>query len=298
MTPSVSLVVCCYNMARELPRTVRSLSPAMQRGIQSSDYEIIVVDYGSTEPFDERACRQWGADVRVIRIPREVASQSPAEAMNLGIAQAQGALVGAIIDGARMASPALLSRAVAAARLHTRPMIGTIAFHLGPAAQMQSVQRGYDQSVEDKLLGQSGWEADPYSLFSMSALAGSSAGGWFELPAECNALFLRADHWRELGYFDTRFKSPGGGLVNLDMWSRVCADQTGELIMLLGEATFHQFHGGVSTNNPVDPFEQFHEEYVRIRGASYRRPTRKPLYFGSLSGAVRSTLKQPMIQVR
>jgi len=68
MAPTLSIVVCCYNMARELPRTIRSLSPAMQRGMQASDYEIIVVDNGSTQPFDENACRQWGANLRVLRI--------------------------------------------------------------------------------------------------------------------------------------------------------------------------------------------------------------------------------------
>jgi hypothetical protein len=40
-------------MARELPRTIRSLSPIMQRGIDPADVEVILIDNGSTEPFDE-----------------------------------------------------------------------------------------------------------------------------------------------------------------------------------------------------------------------------------------------------
>ena len=126
-------------------------------------------------------------------------------------------------------------------------MIGTLAFHLGPTTQMESLKNGYSQSIEDKLLAQSGWQDDGYRLFGISAFAGSSAGGWFELPAESNAVFLRAAHWRDLGGLDERFVSPGGGLVNLDLWSRICGDADGELILLLGEATFHQFHGGVAT---------------------------------------------------
>ena len=69
MIPNISLVVCAYNMARELPRTIRSLSPLMQQGVAAEDYEIIVVDNGSTEPFDEDALRRYGADVRILRIP-------------------------------------------------------------------------------------------------------------------------------------------------------------------------------------------------------------------------------------
>ena len=36
-----------------------------------------------------------------------------------------------------------------------------------------------------------------YRLFGASVFAGSSAKGWFVLPAETNALFLTAPHWRE-----------------------------------------------------------------------------------------------------
>jgi hypothetical protein len=68
--------------------------------------------------------------------------------------------------------------------------------------------------------------------------------------------------------------------ANLDTWSRICADREGELIMLLGEATFHQVHGGIATNSENPPHAEFHAEYVRIRGREYARPTRTPLFFG------------------
>jgi len=215
---------------------------------------------------------------------------SPVPAINFGLTVARGDLVGVCIDGARMASPGLLSKALAASRLHRRPVIGTIAFHLGPDVQMESVKHGYNQAIEDELLARSGWEADGYRLFTISVFAGSSGGGWFELPAESNALFLRAEHWRALGGWDEGFVMPGGGLVNLDTWARVCADPTGELIMLLGEATFHQVHGGIATNLN-SPFDLFHEEYRRLRGRPYERPTRQPLYFGTLPETMRTSLR-------
>jgi hypothetical protein len=56
--PKISVVVVSYNMARELPRTIRSLSPIMQRGIDPADVEVILIDNGSTEPFDETELRR------------------------------------------------------------------------------------------------------------------------------------------------------------------------------------------------------------------------------------------------
>ena len=84
--------------------------------------------------------------------------------------------------------------------------------------------------------------------------------------------------------------TPGGGLVNLDTWSRVCADPEAEVIMLLGEATFHQVHGGVATNALNPPQAMFHEEYVRLRGRPFEWPSRKPLFFGALTETMRSDL--------
>jgi hypothetical protein len=277
--PKLSVVLVGYNMARELPRTIRSLSPEMQRGIDPCDYEVIVIDNGSTQQADETELRRFLPNLVIHRFAN--ATASPVRAINFGFTLARGDLIGVWIDGARLASPGILATALAASHLHARPMIGTVAFHLGPAVQMESVKHGYDQTVEDALLAQSGWENDGYHLFSISTFAGSSAGGWFKLPAESNALFLRAEHWRALGGWDERFATPGGGLANLDMWSRVCADPDGELIMLLGEATFHQVHGGVATNSLDPPQELFHEEYVHIRGKPYTLPTRSPLYFWS-----------------
>jgi glycosyltransferase involved in cell wall biosynthesis len=289
--PKLSVVLVGFNMARELPRTIRSLSPEMQRGIDPGDYEVILIDNGSTQEIDETGLRRWLPNLVMHKFPN--ATVSPVPAVNFGLTLARGDLIGVCIDGARMASPGLLAAALNASRLHARPMIGTLAFHLGPEVQMESIKHGYDQAAEDALLAQSGWENDGYRLFAISSFAGSSAGGWFELPAESNAVFLRAGHWRDLGGLDERFETPGGGLANLDIWSRICADSDGELIMLLGEATFHQVHGGIATNNLNAPQARFHEEYARIRGRPYMRPTRRPLYFGSIPDAAKPGLKLP-----
>jgi len=288
-THKLSVIVIGYNMARELPRTIRSLSPTMQRDICADDYEIIIVDNGSTKPFDHEQCRQLGTNISIHYIAD--ASPSPVPAINLGLSLARGDLVGVMIDGARMASPRLLATALEAAQLHRRPVIGTLAFHLGPDLQCRSMLNGYSQDEEDRLLASIDWASDGYRLFSVAALAGSSADGWFVLPAETNALFLTREHWRELGGYDAAFVMPGGGLVNLDTWARACADPSGHVMLLLGEATFHQFHGGIATNSAVSRWAIFHEEYVRLRGSDYQRPTGVPLLVGRLHPAAGASVE-------
>lgn len=285
----LSVVVIAYNMARELPRTLQTLSPSYQRDIGADDYEVIVVDNGSSLPFDHAHCRQLCPNLRICVLAD--APPSPVAAINQGLAMARGELVGVCIDGARMASPRLLATALEAARLHSRPIIGTLAFHLGPDVQMRSVANGYNQQVEDDLLASIDWVGDGYQLFSIAVFAGSSANGWLALPSETNALFLAREHWGALGGYDPAFVAPGGGLVNLDTWARACADPTGRTIILLGETTFHQVHGGIATNALVSKWPMFHEEYVRVRGTDYVRPTGEPLLFGRLHPAVLPSLQ-------
>ena len=50
-TVALSVVVVAHDMARELPRTLRTLSVPYQRGIDSTAFEVIVVDNGSPEPL-------------------------------------------------------------------------------------------------------------------------------------------------------------------------------------------------------------------------------------------------------
>lgn len=278
MRPKVSVVVVTYNMARELPRTIQSLSPSMQRNIAADDYEVIVVDNGSRSLVDIDACRQWGANIVFHRM--EPASVSPCAALNRGLQLAQGEIVGAMVDGARMASPGLLWTTMAARRLHDRPIISTLGFHLGPKVQMQSVREGYDQGIEDRLLDGAGWQADGYRLFDISVLAGSSAAGWFSPIAESNALFLPRSVWQELGGCDEQFVSAGGGLANLDLYRRACGLTNSQLVVLLGEGTFHQVHGGIATNALTSPWPAFHAEYVRLRQQPFAAPTAPAWLFG------------------
>ena len=70
---------------------------------------------------------------------------------------------------------------------------------------------------------------------------------------------------------DERFALPGGGLANHDLYRRACALDGVELVVLLGEATFHQYHGGAATSRRFT-WDDMHADYPAIRGEPHRPP--------------------------
>ena len=274
---SMSVVVVVHNMARELPRTLRSLSPGYQCGMQPDDYEVIVVDNGSAKPVDPVLAAAFGGRFRLERIDQ--APPSPARAANRGLQLAVGDLVGLVVDGARLASPGLLAEARRAARVATRPVITAPAFHLGPVQHMSATEAGYDQAAEDELLARSGWDTDGYRLFEISTPAGSWGRGLFGPAGESSSLFCPRPIWDELAGLDERFALPGGGLVNHDLYRRACALDGVELVVLLGEGTFHQHHGGAATSRRHS-WDEMHAEYQAITGAPHQPPREQPLFVG------------------
>jgi Glycosyl transferase family 2 len=284
--PDLSVVVVVYNMAREAPRTLHSLSAVYQRHIDPDDYEVIVVDNGSNPPLDRKVVEGLAGNFRLIRI--DPAPRSPALAVNRGLASARGDVVGVMIDGARIVTPGLLHFARYGARLYDKAVIATLGWYLGHDFQRWSMRHGYNHAREDALLHSIGWPNDGYRLFEIGTMDESSVDGWLEPIAESNALFLRRKFWELLGGVDERFDAPGGGLVNLDTFHRTLEEPDAQLIILLGEATFHQLHGGIATNaghaGHVDNVARWKSQYESIRGRPFDwlRPKHAPTYLGTL----------------
>lgn len=264
------MVVVLFDMAEQAERTLYSLSPAYQRGIEARDYEVLVVENGSAAPLDPGFLQSLEGQLSYRRI--EDAPPSPARALNLGVQQARGDFVGLMIDGARLLSPGLLQRSLEALEAFEAAVVVTLGFHLGKHLGQSS--RPSSPEGDAELLRRIDWPADGYRLFDIAGLSGSSRGGWLTPPAESNAVFLRRALFDQVGGFDENFDLPGGGLVNHDFLSQVTETPRSELICLLGEATFHQAHGGVTTGvadvEKADrQWRRFTAQYREIRGKDW-----------------------------
>jgi hypothetical protein len=285
-SPSVSVVVVVYNMDREAPRTLLSLSANYQRFIDADDYEVIVVDNGSNPPFDPKVLESLSGNFTLIRI--DPAPPSPAQAINRGLAEARGDIIGVMIDGARLVTPGLLHFARHGAYLYDQSVVATLGWYLGHDYQTWSIECGYNRAREDALLESIDWPKDGYRLFEIGAMDESSVDGWLQPISESNALFMRRELWELLGGFDENFDAPGGGLVNLDTFRRALSLPDAELVILLGEASFHQVHAGINTNAgrqcQIDNFNRWANQYQIIRGQTYEllRPKHPPTYIGTL----------------
>lgn len=277
--PDFSIAITCWRMERELPRTLWSLSRQFQQGAEAISWEIIVVDNGSEvlPPIPEMDPRP-----RLVRARHP--TPSPVGAMNEGLALARGRLIGAWIDGARIASSGLIAAVAKAAAHHPAPVIAVPNRQLGKQRQATAAGQGYNQTTEDALLAQAGWPDPAADLFAVS---------WPEEPSaaspmlETNALFLSRDTWSALGGFDQAFTQPGGGMCNPDMLHRAVNLPGTQLIRMDGIATFHQIHDGTSTSDEDKAILMVKEAsrfYTALRGHPPRKQRARGWIFDSRTG--------------
>ena len=280
--PKLSVVVVVYDMEREARRSLHSLSPGYQRGVSADDYEVIVVDNGSPRPFNRGQVAEFGPNVSYHYVAD--ANRSPARAMNLGVRLARSDYLALMIDGARILTPGVLRYGLGLPLLFRRPCGLVLGFHLGPDFQSRSILQGYDRTREDELLASIGWPDEPYRLFEVAS-PHDPTDGWFHLIGESNFTFVHRDVLERVGGFDERYLSIGGGLVNLDVQTLIYEQSDVDLVMLVGEGTFHQFHGGATSGQPTRAVNAllsvFEAEYRGIRGRAFDSETRRrPHYVG------------------
>jgi len=276
------VIVIFYNMRREAVRTLYSLTKKYQLNTDAISYEVIVIDNGSTEPLDRSLVKEFGGNFRYVYF--DAKTPSPCAALNYGVQSAQGELITLCIDGARILSPGILHYTTLASRIHKNPFIYTLGMHIGHKPQNYLAEENYSQTDEDKLIASVDWERDGYLLFNISSPALSSRKGYFSKLTESNCVTMLKSTYQKIGGFDERFTSPGGGITNLDFFNRVNQIEDVASIMLFGEATFHQFHGGTATNVPLKdhPWEKMAEEYKSIRGKPYETHFVTPIFLGGM----------------
>jgi cephalosporin hydroxylase len=283
----LSVVVVFYNMQREARRTLHSLSRAYQRDIDDLDYEVIVVENGSAP--DQRLgadfVQGFGPEFRYLDMG-DSAQPSPTNALNRAIAVARGKSLALMIDGAHVLTPGVLKFGVAGLRCYEPAVVATQHWYVGPGQQPVVVDQGYDEQREDALFSEIEWPADGYRLFQIGHFIGER--DWFDGILESNCLFVPRALLEQAGGFDESFSMPGGGYANLDLWERLGSAPGVTTVTILGEGSFHQLHGGVTTNDGAQTDRRkkifaYGEHYEELRGRLLRGPTKGMHYVGNLA---------------
>lgn len=278
--PLLSVVVVVYDMPQQALNTLVSLSPDHQREADARDYEVVVVENSSAAMLSPEDVTRSCPNARYLR--RDEAGLSPAAALNEGAARARGRVLALMVDGARMVSPGVVAGIIRSQAVAAEPVVSVPGYHLGQRLHQDAVHDGYGAQQEQRALAALDWRADGYRLFDMAVPSASCSGGYLQPIGESNCIALSRRLFKRLGGFDEGFVSRGGGFVNLDFYRR--SVDVGTLVVLPGEGTFHQFHGGATTGAPdVDRdalLLEMRAEYERLRGEPHRPPLQTPILLG------------------
>lgn len=275
----LSVVVNFFNNQREAKNTLYSLTSQYQK---FDDFEVIAIDNGSSQPLDESEVKSFGPQFQYRYIQN--ALTSPAAAINAACRDAKGSHIVIMIDGAHILSPGVFALMQKAFKLFNSTFVATTPFHLGPMMQNDRAASGYDQVIEDKLMASVNWKENGYRLFTLAAECADMSKGWFGCLFESGCFGMRRDEYLAMGGLNEKFTSPGGGMVNLDMLHRATSIKDMEYVVMIGEGSFHQYHGGVATSAAWNfhPWEKFHAEYEEICHKPYFRNPRVPFFMGTM----------------
>lgn len=282
----LSVVVVFYNMGREAVRTLHSLSRSYQQDLDAASYEVLVVENGSSE--DEKLgaelVESFGPEFRYVDMGAQ-AQPSPVFALNAGIRAGRGDAFALMIDGAHVLTPGVLHYGLTGLRTYAPAIVATQQWFVGPGEQGDMIAEGYDEELEDELFERIQWPADGYRLFDIGHFIGER--DWLDGMWETNCLFVPRSLLQQVGCFDESFSMPGGGFANLEIYERLASSPDVKLVTILGEGSFHQVHGGNTTNLPdladrhlrLGTYAQHFDE---VRGRPFRGPRKQIHYVGTM----------------
>jgi len=279
--PVMSVIVIVFDMSDQFQNTLTTLTANYQRGVCEEEYEVIVVENSSANTLDREIVESL--PVNFSYHLRQEQSQSPAAAINYGLQQARGEFVGLMIDGAHLLSPGVIALAKAVRAISDKAMVTVPTYHLGPDEQHRSTQQGYDESAQQRLLNSIDWRTDGYQLFSISSWCGANPRGYFAPIMESNCYFASRQVFEEIGGADTTFQQPGGGALNLQLTRKLGTLDGVEFFTMAGEGSFHQFHGGITSNQNRNEYEdRFNAELQQHWNNKYHFLERNPIIVGSI----------------
>ena len=261
---------------------MHALSRSYQEGIDDVAYEVVVVENGSDEDQKLGAdfVESFGPEFRYVDLGSD-AKPSPAAALNRGIARARGNALALMIDGAHIVTPGVLRFGLAGLETYGPAIVATQQWYVGPGQQGDAMDNGYDEAYEDRLFEAIDWPNDGYQLFEIGHFVGDR--DWIDGVWESNCMFAPRALLEQVGGFDESFTVAGGGYANLELYERLGCAPDVTVATILGEGSFHQVHGGTTTNQP-DAAERrarvhgYSEFYADLRGRRFRGPG-KPMHY-------------------
>lgn len=283
-TPRLTIVLVVYKMDKQAEKTLFSLSPAYQRDVEESDYEVIVVENNSDEMLGEKRASEYMGNLRYFA--RDEKERTPVHAVNFGAAKARSTHLSIMIDGARMLTPGVIRNTLDVIALDPTAVVSVPSYHLGEKLQQIAINDGYDEATEAGLLAKIGWPENGYRLFEIGCFAGASQHGLFLPSSESNALTLSVKKWNAVGGLNPKFSDFGGGRANLDLFKRVLEYPGTPYFVLFGEGSFHQHHGGTTTGTKKSDrkalMAQIRKQDKKIRGDNSAPPQIQPILFGQI----------------
>jgi cephalosporin hydroxylase len=190
-----------------------------------------------------------------------------------------------MIDGAHVLTPGVLRYGLAGLQTYAPAVVATQQWYMGPGEQGDMIAEGYSTEVENRLFDSIDWPNDGYRLFDVGHFIGER--DWLDGMWESNCVFASRDQLAQVGAFDEAFSMAGGGYANLDLYERLASSPDVRLATILGEGSFHQVHGGATTNLPDIADRHFRlSEYARhfedLRGRPFRGPRKQLHYVGTM----------------
>ena len=160
-------------------------------------------------------------------------------------------------------------------------IVATQQWYVGPGQQGDAMDNGYDQAYEDRLFERIQWPINGYRLFEIGHFVGDR--DWLDGVWESNCMFVTRAQLEQVGGFEERFSMAGGGYANLELYERLGSSPDVSVCTIIGEASFHQVHGGTTTNQ-TDAAERrsrvfgYGQHYAELRGRAFKGPG-KPIHF-------------------
>jgi len=276
----LSIILAYFDIPEQIERTLVSCSPAYQ-GADSGQIEVIVVDNGSPQPFPQLLRKDYPVISKVVRVDGR---PSPVTALNQAVAEARFSNVAFMIDGAHILSPGVFRYAKQACRLFRNPVIGVPQYVLGSVTQNLVSDHAGAFKREQKILDRLSWPDNGYALFRHATMPGERINKNFISAIESNCLITTKAVLDQHGGYDERFDEPGAGLANIELYMRLIHQHDVDYVMLAGEGTFHQDHGGVTTGANVEQrerkVERYRQRFQEVTGSETILNFRAPFLFG------------------